>query len=216
MASINLETDIIKALRSKPMTVPKLADAIKRHQHTVRPVVYDLVKRGILRKGKFTSGYPTYTVDDDLQRVRPLLRVYSKDVSGLVYTGLETFLRFAGKRTKAAEAVDYLPQVVSKLLMIGFKYNTIKDQWLMEAGDDELLQTRLKPLRRDLRLLRVEYSEHFKALDSIHDLFTQLETNNDFWDLEQLGYHFNKQVNFDGNLIAPIDSHTVVESSTLY
>lgn len=190
-----------------------MTDVLGRNPQTVRRALQRLVKEEALLNGAFREGNKRYRLSPSMLRKRPLYRRFHKDLNKYIYSGLEELLPLAFTNTKAARAANYLPELAARLLMVGFKYHTLKEQQL----DEEAFKSNIKPVQNELRQVRVEFDKHLDALRSLIELYEQINENKDFWDIVELHNHFNSQLDVKtGQLIPPVGSHTVIDTYNRY
>lgn len=203
---------VLSLMRQGLRTVKDLNTRLKQNEQTVRRTLSRLQEEKAIVKGPYIEGVKTFKLTKDVERQRPLLRRWDVNQNIWVFAGLETLLPAAFQPTKASIAANFLPQVASKLLMIGFKYNTLKEQHL----DAEVLAQQTKPILKELRAVRAEFESHLQSLEQAIHLFKQIDANPEFWDIEHLSYHFNNQLNMDSELIPPVGNHEVIDTYNRY
>lgn len=197
--------DYINELRTGPKTVEYLKSHLHFSVHTIWNALSELETMGVVikeRKGRALN----YQLSPNYQRDIPRIKADGK-LGVRSYFNLNDILPAFNKSTKGIQALRFLPELSAKLLVIGLKAQRAHERMDTE-GEKEL-----KKLARELKALKLEAQNHYKALLNSYQMLQQIKNNEEFWTLNGLRKHYNPQLDEEGNAIPEIDA---TQALTIY
>lgn len=211
------ESNIIAELQYQPLTVTQLSPMIPIHIQSLRTLLKQMENEGIIERRGFTKGSVRYAIKPEYRRRMPRIKRWHAALEHYVYSGLDAFLGIIGTETNAMKAARFLPELCTKLLMVGFRYNAMIEEAKAMGIEltPETIAERAKPMLKDLRSIKVELQGARSSLEALLFLYEQIANHPDFWDPVGLAGHYNHQVDDTGMPIPPVDMHSVVNAHNL-
>lgn len=195
--------EYIDILRERPHKANELSERLHYSLHSVRNTMDEMTRMGIVVKER-PSKEVTYSLTDQFKRDIPRIKSYNSNIEARVFIGLDSLLSTHNKKTAGINALMFLPELASKLLVIG-----LKAQKAYEIMDEK----EQKKLSRELKALKLEFNTHYSKLLNSYQIMLQLKNTEEFWELEGLRKHFDPQTDNNNIPIPPIDA---TQALTIY
>ena len=198
-------SQIVLALTEESLTCKELADRLETDPTYVRGIVDQLVKSNTISKS-YRGREVLYTLTESARM--PVPRFISSFGTSRAYAHLGYLFPTTGKDTKAVVAASQLGLVATRLLMIGFKFKTLKDT---VDPDSDSYRKQLNPLKQETRLLKLEVEDYADSLYNATQIYKQMLSNEDFWNPITLARYFEPYLDEKGNLQVTVNSNSVLE-----
>ena len=196
--------EIIRILDKELLSCKELALKLGVGTNYTRNMV-DNLKKSLLVTKSYIDGNVFYTLSN---RARVKAPLFMGDSNGdRIAISLANLLPSYGKRTKTSVAAESLPGVAARLLMIGNKYETIRNT---TPDDSESYSKQMNALKHELRLLKMETSGYHKQMSAVTQVLKDIHNNQDFWNPATLSNYFVKYVD-ENNAIKTVIEPDEVE-----
>lgn len=161
-----VEQEILEVLPNRAMSNAELAQELKRNYYTVRNATHDLMSKGLIRP---KNGYSFRNVqfvmvsDHHGNNVIPVITIDG------TRTKLTKFLSMRNKRQPAVEAIESVPRVITRLLLVAHKLH--KGEIVMP---------------HELEMIRTDMEFNRDQLKNFVSLYDQILGNTTNWNPEFL------------------------------
>ena len=196
---------ITLALMEESLTCKELAEKLNTDTGYIRNLVDQLVKSSTISKS-YRGREVLYTLTESA-RV-PIPRFISSFGTSRAYAHLGYLFPTTGKDTKAVHASRQLGVVATRLLMVGFKFKTLKDS---VDPDSDAYRKQFNPLKNETRMLKLEVEDYANSLYNATQIYKQMLSNEDFWNPVTLSRYFESYLDEHGDVKVTVDSNSVLE-----